>query len=416
MAPTHEDSPPPLPPGQKRKRKPSAKAAASTSKTIGVDAAEGFRALSSKRVFLCAMQPLVLVVPRLGARRSRTTSPLMVTGRLAPPQAKSLMVLALHRPSPRSKGLLNPNPRGRHRRQPQQPPRLHQPRHRKGPQSKTLTTTMTTTTALVVVQRNPPLQIKRSSVSLSILSLYNPSANPVADNRRKTWRSPIYAFFGEAYVEYVEGRKAHVFPCGARGCTINTRRFQDSKDANSSGRLRAHAVKCWGKDAIDAADDTTLEGTREALKQHAKHPSKGIKSFFPVDGWPQGEHLILRHTTYTCPDTCRMCSLGVGELQTVCNCRRPRLQEPYEERPARTLHSTSDDGLADTKNVFAKMRQRLSKLFREYEGDLNVAIDGWTSQNHGAFIAITVHLIIDGEVVNVLLDFLEVAEVCPNPG
>ncbi|KAF9018707.1 hypothetical protein BDZ89DRAFT_959831, partial [Hymenopellis radicata] len=105
---------------------------------------------------------------------------------------------------------------------------------------------------------------------------------------RKSWRSPIYAFFGEAYVGHYDGRKAHVFPCGARGCSVHTRRYQDSKDANSSGRLRLHAIKCWGKEAVEAADNTTYETTRDALKEHAKHPSQGIKSFFPATSGRKG--------------------------------------------------------------------------------------------------------------------------------
>ncbi len=39
-------------------------------------------------------------------------------------------------------------------------------------------------------------------------------------------------------------------------------------------------MTCWGKDTVIAADKTTAEGAREALKKHEKHPDGDIKSFF----------------------------------------------------------------------------------------------------------------------------------------
>jgi hypothetical protein len=47
--------------------------------------------------------------------------------------------------------------------------------------------------------------------------------------------------------------------------------------------------------------------------------------------------------------------------------------------------------------------------FQDYEGALNFATDGWTSPNHKAFIAITVHFEKDGVPVSMLLDIVEVA-------
>ena len=49
---------------------------------------------------------------------------------------------------------------------------------------------------------------------------------------------------------------------------------------------------------------------------------------------------------------------------------------------------------------------------QNYSGDLSFGTDAWTSPNHRAYVAVTVHLEHDGEVLCLLLDIVEVAEVC----
>ena len=48
---------------------------------------------------------------------------------------------------------------------------------------------------------------------------------------------------------------------------------------------------------------------------------------------------------------------------------------------------------------------------QEYDGKLSFATDAWTSPNHRAFIAITVHLEVNGQPLRLLLDLVEVAKV-----
>lgn len=55
------------------------------------------------------------------------------------------------------------------------------------------------------------------------------------------------------------------------------------------------------------------------------------------------------------------------------------------------------------------------KLVKEYDGALNYATDAWTSPNHRAYIAITVHLEQDGKPISLLLDIVEVAQVSYSP-
>jgi hypothetical protein len=52
--------------------------------------------------------------------------------------------------------------------------------------------------------------------------------------------------------------------------------------------------------------------------------------------------------------------------------------------------------------------------WQEYEGNLNFATDAWTSPNHKAFVAVSVHFERDGMPLCIILDVVEVAEVSPH--
>ena len=51
---------------------------------------------------------------------------------------------------------------------------------------------------------------------------------------------------------------------------------------------------------------------------------------------------------------------------------------------------------------------------QEHEGALNFATDAWTSPNHKAYVAVTVHFEIEGKLVSMLLDIVEL--VCSHSG
>ena len=48
---------------------------------------------------------------------------------------------------------------------------------------------------------------------------------------------------------------------------------------------------------------------------------------------------------------------------------------------------------------------------KEHEGALSFATDAWTSPNHRAYVAVTVHFETKGHPVGLLLDLVEVAKV-----
>ena len=72
-----------------------------------------------------------------------------------------------------------------------------------------------------------------------------------------TWRSPIYSFFkSNVSVRYEGTQMYHFFPCSARRCKSETggcRRFQDKGDRSSTSNLKAHAIGCFGEEAIKLA-------------------------------------------------------------------------------------------------------------------------------------------------------------------
>ena len=65
----------------------------------------------------------------------------------------------------------------------------------------------------------------------------------------------------------------------------------------------------------------------------------------------------------------------------------------------------------DVEASFHVARQRITKLLQEHPGKLHFATDAWTSPNHRAFLAWTVHLQHEGQMLTFLLDIVEVPEV-----
>lgn len=64
----------------------------------------------------------------------------------------------------------------------------------------------------------------------------------------------------------------------------------------------------------------------------------------------------------------------------------------------------------DVKAAYEKCRERISKLLRDHPGCIHIATDAWTSPNHRAFVAWTVHLEYEGTMLAFLLDVVEVPE------
>lgn len=64
------------------------------------------------------------------------------------------------------------------------------------------------------------------------------------------------------------------------------------------------------------------------------------------------------------------------------------------------------------KQIYTQTCVRIGHLLREYDGCLSFTTDTWTSPNHRTFVTISVHFILRGEPISMLLDLVEVPEVC----
>jgi hypothetical protein len=116
----------------------------------------------------------------------------------------------------------------------------------------------------------------------------------------KEWDAPIYVFFGPTpSIEYVDGRKAHVFKCGAGHCRCKSRLvccFLDKGDAKSTSNLRRHAKQCWGEETVAAADNTRdVKAMRDALANH-KDVDGSITAAFQFSGKGKVTYSHRQHT------------------------------------------------------------------------------------------------------------------------
>jgi hypothetical protein len=59
---------------------------------------------------------------------------------------------------------------------------------------------------------------------------------------------------------------------------------------------------------------------------------------------------------------------------------------------------------------FLKQKKTYFSGAQEHNGALNFATDAWTSPNHKAYVAVTVHFENAGVPVSMLLDIIEVAQ------
>ena len=72
-------------------------------------------------------------------------------------------------------------------------------------------------------------------------------------------------------------------------------------------------------------------------------------------------------------------------FQSLMKTGRPDYHIPSEQTVSR-----------DVKQVFIHARKRVANMLQEYEGQLIFATDAWTSPNHKAFVAFTVHFAHEG--------------------
>jgi hypothetical protein len=238
----------------------------------------------------------------------------------------------------------------------------------------------------------------------------------------KKWTSPIYAIYHPTpTIEVVDGRRAHVFACTVKACKYKCRR---KGDAFSTGNLRRHVKSCWGEEALNAAESAS--DVKEAREKVVKPllRSGSIDMLFERQAKGKVTYSNRQHTKVeTRTEIVRWVAESLRPFKVVADrgfqCLMKTGQPNYYLPSPMTVSRDVKKVFARTRNRIAKMLQVcLSKInqyessnfaLQEYKGKLNFATDCWTSPNHHAFIAITVHLEFNGTPMCIPLDVVEVA-------
>ncbi|KAJ7144097.1 hypothetical protein C8R44DRAFT_537739, partial [Mycena epipterygia] len=194
--------------------------------------------------------------------------------------------------------------------------------------------------------------------------------------------SGVYQFFEPPKLcEDNDGRSYQSFKCAApKGCKSKvktTSRYQTNKDGSkaadrsSTSNLKKHAKKCWGADIVKAR----MQGVDTQAKDG------GILSAFAR---ANKRPVVAGDRTLT------EAELRVG---------RPEYHLPSRCTVSRDLNAS-----------YERCRTFVEQLLKEHPGRLSFGTDAWTSPNHRAFVAWTVHLHHEGELVSFPLDVFEVPE------
>ncbi|KAG0695624.1 hypothetical protein DFH29DRAFT_984909 [Suillus ampliporus] len=65
----------------------------------------------------------------------------------------------------------------------------------------------------------------------------------------------------------------------------------------------------------------------------------------------------------------------------------------------------------DVKQVFVKTCKWIVQMLQNYDGELNFAMDTWTSPNHRAYMAVSVHLEHKDQLFSMILDIVKLPKV-----
>ncbi|KAK0438184.1 uncharacterized protein EV420DRAFT_1280157, partial [Desarmillaria tabescens] len=198
------------------------------------------------------------------------------------------------------------------------------------------------------------------------------------------WKAAAYAFFAPLpEIEYdSNSRVFHAFQC--LNCTCKVTCYPDTADAGSTGALWHHIHKCWGDDVLAAADDAKdLKKSREIVgKELAKSKPKNgsIVMMLKRFGSKIVTYATHSHTkTEVCAESVRWCAESLRPFnlfadhgfKCLMKTGRPQHYIPHPTTVSR-----------DTKTVFAKTCNHISKYLRKLTRMLSFATDAWTSPNH----------------------------------
>ncbi|KAJ7803769.1 hypothetical protein B0H14DRAFT_2384262 [Mycena olivaceomarginata] len=236
----------------------------------------------------------------------------------------------------------------------------------------------------------------------------------ITEDLKAGWKSGVYQFFSDNVKEHTNdgGCKYQFFTCAVpNGCKHKKNglvRYQTNTDGlkatdrSSTSNLRKHAVKCWGKAVVEVR----LSGTGDG------HSRDG--SIFAVFARAEQHPVQVTDRVHTEPELCAHVARWVAESNRPLNIVADReLKEILcAGRPEVRVPSRRVLG-CDLNTAYEQSRGYIEHLLREYPGWLSFSTDAWTSPNHRAFVAWTVHLQHEGELLGFPIDIFEVPEVRP---
>lgn len=128
-------------------------------------------------------------------------------------------------------------------------------------------------------------ELGESLIESKSIGFVSPRKN--IERLKKQWKTPIYAFFRPSpAIDYIDGRRAHVFECSAKVCKgkgrngRNVRRYLNTTDATSTSNLRRHATVCWGAETVKAAGSVADVYTARAALAKVKLRDGSITAAF----------------------------------------------------------------------------------------------------------------------------------------
>ncbi|KAE9393113.1 hypothetical protein BT96DRAFT_747958, partial [Gymnopus androsaceus JB14] len=193
---------------------------------------------------------------------------------------------------------------------------------------------------------------------------------------------PIYAFYHSVPdIEFDQkgSPKYTVYACC--NCRSKQKQGLSGTDAASTSVLHRHAKKCWGDEAVKAAQDSkNISRAREAVQKFgSKKQSMLTAALRTVKGWTE--------SFSTTPPSKE--SVRVVTAHWVAECARPF--RVVQDRGYRWLQKegwpdqyvpSKETVSRDVKNLFEKTKQKIATELQDYDGKIPIAIDCWTSPNH----------------------------------
>ncbi|KAF8718330.1 hypothetical protein AX14_011894 [Amanita brunnescens Koide BX004] len=228
-----------------------------------------------------------------------------------------------------------------------------------------------------------------------------------------TYKSPVYVFYLPPVFKQEDDKCYQVFRCAAKECmTIGghiVKRNMDTTDATSTSNLKAHALKCFGKDAVKAAMDVKyLKKARDVMKDKVGLRRSGSI----VVAFQQASTEKITHSTTPASTL----EVHINHVGWMCKSKRPFViakdrgyhQNMKTGRPHQYIPSPETIS-QDVRVVFVEARKHMSRLLKAHDGRFHFATDCWTAPNRRAYMAVTIQFATEGVVKEWLLDIVEVA-------